>query len=120
MGDRWLQRLGRHLAHRLVHDGETLLDVPAKLSAQVWVFATGNGRETDPVDTHSVAMAALHAPNLRRVEVDPDLLVLGMLADRRDELGRARTETINRLHRCCWSFSLAGQRNFAPPRRPAP
>ncbi|MEV0251639.1 transposase [Nocardia sp. NPDC050712] len=63
------------------------------------VFATGNGRKTDPVDAHSVAMAALHSPNLLRVEPDPDLLLLSMLADRRDELGRARTETINRLHR---------------------
>lgn len=26
--------IGRHIAHRLVHDGETVLDVPAKLSAQ--------------------------------------------------------------------------------------
>ena len=32
--------IGRHIAHRLVHDGETVLDVPAKLSAQVRVFAT--------------------------------------------------------------------------------
>lgn len=91
--------IGRHLAHRLVHDGETVLDVPAKLSAQVRVFATGNGRKTDPVDAHSVATAALHAVNLKRVQVDADLAVLGMLADRRDELGRARTQTINRLHR---------------------
>lgn len=68
-------RIGRHLAHRLVHDGETVLDVPAKLSAQVRVFATGNGRKTDPVDAHCVAIAALHAPNLTRVEVDPDLVV---------------------------------------------
>jgi transposase len=36
--------------------------VPAKLSAQVRVFATGNGRKTDPVDAHSVALAALRAP----------------------------------------------------------
>ena len=36
--------IGRHIAHRLVHDGETVVDVPAKLSAQVRVFATGNGR----------------------------------------------------------------------------
>jgi transposase len=28
----------------------------------VRVFATGNGRKTDPVDAHSVALAALHAP----------------------------------------------------------
>src|SRR4051812_43594066 len=39
----------------LVHDGETVLEVPAKLSAQVRVFATGNGRKSDPVDAHSVA-----------------------------------------------------------------
>jgi hypothetical protein len=59
--------VGRHLAHRLFHDGETVIDVPAKLSAQVRVFATGNGRKTDPVDAHSVALAALRSPNLRRV-----------------------------------------------------
>ena len=35
--------IGKHLAHRLVHDGETVVDVPAKLSAQARVFATGNG-----------------------------------------------------------------------------
>src|SRR5258708_5237442 len=91
--------IGRHIAHRLVHDGETVMDVPAKLSAQVRVFATGNGRKSDPVDAHSVAMVALRTPNLVRVHVDPDLVVLGMLVDRRDELGRARTQTVNRLHR---------------------
>jgi transposase len=37
--------VGRYIAHRLIHDGETVLDVPAKLSAQVRVFATGNGRD---------------------------------------------------------------------------
>jgi Transposase len=57
---------GRHIAHRLVADGETVMDVPAKLSAQVRVFATGNGRKTDPVDAHSVALAALRSPMLRR------------------------------------------------------
>jgi transposase len=44
-------------------------------------------------------MVALQAPNLVRVQVDDDLIVMGMLVDRRDELGRARTQTINRLHR---------------------
>ena len=53
--------IGRHIAHRLVHDGEIVFDVPAKLSARVRVFATGNGRKTDPVDAHSVALAALRA-----------------------------------------------------------
>ena len=91
--------IGKHIAHRLVHDGEAVFDVPAKLSAQVRVFATGNGRKTDPVDAHSVAMVALRTPNLVRVEVDDDLVVMGMLVDRRDELGQARTQTINRLHK---------------------
>jgi hypothetical protein len=91
--------IGKHIAHRLVHDGEPVLDVPAKLSAQVRVFATGNGRKSDPVDAHSVAMVALRTPDLVPVQVDADLVVLGMLVDRRDELGRARTQTVNRLHR---------------------
>lgn len=89
--------IGKHIAHRLVHDGEVVVDVPPKLSAQVRVFATGNGRKTDPVDARSVALAALYAPadpGLRRVEVDDDLVVMGLLVDRRDELGRARTQTL--------------------------
>ena len=104
--------IGKHIAHRLVHDGETVLDVPAKLSAQVRVFATGNGRKTDPVDAHSVAMVALRTPDLVRIEVDPDLVVLGMLVDRRDELGRARTQTINRLHRLLLELFPGGAKKF--------
>ena len=107
--------IGKHIAHRLVHDGETVLDVPAKLSAQVRVFATGNGRKTDPVDAHSVALAALYAPadpGLRRVEVDDDLVVMGLLVDRRDELGRARTQTLNRLHRLLLELFPGGAKRF--------
>jgi transposase len=104
--------IGKHIAHRLVHDGETVIDVPSKLSAQVRVFATGNGRKTDPVDAHSVAMAALHNPSLLRVEVDDDLVVMGMLADRRDELGRARTQTLNRLHRLLLELFPGGAKQF--------
>jgi transposase len=104
--------IGKHLAHRLVHDGETVVDVPAKLSAQARVFATGNGRKTDPVDAHSVAMVGLRTPSLVRVEVDDDLVVLGMLVDRRDELGRARTQTINRLHRLLLELFPGGAPQF--------
>ena len=104
--------IGKHVAHRLVHDGEVVVDVPAKLSAQVRVFATGNGRKTDPVDAHSVAQVALRTPNLVRVEVDDDLVVLGMLVDRRDELGRARTQTINRLHRLLLELFPGGAKQF--------
>jgi hypothetical protein len=46
--------IGRHLAHRLVHDGETVFDVPPKLSAQVRVFATGTAaRPTRSMRTRS-------------------------------------------------------------------
>jgi transposase len=65
--------VGRHIAHRLVASGETVVHVPAKLSAQVRVFAAGNGRKTDPVDAHSVALAALRSPKLVQVEVSPYL-----------------------------------------------
>jgi transposase len=103
---------GRHIAHRLVADGETVLDVPARLSAQVRVFATGNGRKTDPAGAHSVALAALRAPNLVQLEVTPDRVALGLLADRRDELGRARTQTINRIHRLLLELVPGGAKRF--------
>jgi transposase len=103
---------GKHLAHRLVHEGEIVLDVPPKLPAQVRVFATGNGRKTGPVDAHPVAMVALRTPGLVQVQVDDDLVVMGMLADRRDELGRARTQTINRLHRLLLELFPGGAKRF--------
>jgi transposase len=109
--------IGRHLAHRLVHDGEIVFDVPPKLSAQVRVFATGNGRKTDPVDAHSVALVALRTPNLVQVQVEEDLVVMGMLADRRDELGRARTQVINRLHRLLLELLPGGAKKFLSARQ---
>src|SRR6185437_14854125 len=109
--------IGRHLAHRLVHDGEIVVDVPPKLSAQVRVFATGNGRKTDPVDAHSVAMAALRSTGLVQVSIDDDLIVMGMLADRRDELGRARTQAINRLHRLLLELFPGGAKQFLSARQ---
>ena len=109
--------IGRHLAHRLVHDGEVVFDVPPKLSAQVRVFATGNGRKTDPVDAHSVALAALRAPGLVQVQVEEDLVVMGMLADRRDELGRARTQVTGRLHRLLLELLPGGAKKFLSARQ---
>ena len=84
--------IGRHIAQRLVADGETVVDVPAKLSARVRVFDTGQGRKTDPVDAHSVAVAALRSQGLRQVVTDDTTVALRLLVDRRDGLGRARTD----------------------------
>ncbi len=44
------QGVGRPLAQRLLSDGETVVDVPAKLAARVRVFDTANARKTDAVD----------------------------------------------------------------------
>jgi transposase len=91
--------IGRHLAQRLVSDGEPVVDVPAKLSARARVFSTGQGRKTDLVDAHSVALVGLRSTNLRVIEVDDATVALRLLIDRRDELGVSRTQTVNRIHR---------------------
>ncbi|MFJ9365854.1 transposase [Nocardia sp. NPDC101769] len=59
----------------------------------------------------------MRAPNLRRVEADPELIALGMLADRRDELGRARTETLCRLHRLLLELVPGGAKTFLSARQ---
>jgi transposase len=106
--------IGRHIAQGLVVDGETVVDVPAKLSARARVFATGQGRKTDPVDAHSVAVAALRAKGLRQVTMDDATVALRLLVDRRDRLGRARTETISRLHTLLLEPLPGGAKKFLP------
>jgi len=91
--------IGRPLAQRLLASGERVLDVPAKLAARARVFDTGQGRKTDAADAHAIAMVALRDKGLREVTADPELAVLRMLCDRRDELSRARNQALNRLHR---------------------
>lgn len=106
------QGIGRHLAQRLVADGETVIDVPAKLSARVRVLSTGQGRKTDPVDAHSVAVAGLRSSGLRHVQVDDATAALRLLVDHRDELGHARTQTVNRLHRLLLELLPGGAKKF--------
>ena len=50
------QNFVRHVALRLLRNGEDVADVPPKLSARARVFATGHGRKTDATDAHSVAL----------------------------------------------------------------
>jgi transposase len=92
--------VGRPLAQRLLADAERVVDVPAKLSARVRVLDVGHGRKTDATDAHAVVMAALRDRNqLRELSITEDLMVLRLLADRRDELSRSRAQGLNRLHR---------------------
>ena len=91
--------IGRPLTQRLLASGERVLDVPAKLAARARVFDTGQGRKTDATDAHAIVMVALRDKGLREVSADPELVVLRMLCDRRDELSRARAQALNRMHR---------------------
>jgi transposase len=104
---RWRQRIwaiegcqgiGRHIANRLLADGEDVMDVPPKLPACTRVFATGQGRKTDATDAHSVALAATRMPGLRRVIDDQQLAVLRLLADRRRSLGEDHTRMVSQLY----------------------
>jgi transposase len=90
--------IGRHLANRLIADGEQVVDVPPKLSARMRVFATGQGRKTDATDAHSVALVGTRMTGLRPVVNDEQLAVLRLLVDRRRALGEDHTRMISQLH----------------------
>jgi transposase len=90
--------IGKHLAVRLVRDGQTVVDVPPKLSARMRVFATGQGRKTDATDAHSVALVGTRRTGLRPVVDDEQLAVLRVLVDRRRWLGDDHTRMTSQLH----------------------
>ncbi|HEY4460082.1 MAG TPA: transposase [Pseudonocardiaceae bacterium] len=104
--------IGKHLAQRLVADGETVLDVPAKLSARARVFSTGQGRKTDATDAHSATVVAVRTPGLALVRPNDHLVVLWMLADRRDEPGTTRTAVVSRLHLLLLELVAGGAKRF--------
>jgi transposase len=90
--------LGKHLAGRLAATGESVVDVPPKLSARVRVLSTGNARKNDGLDAIATALAA--SRNERLAAVDPEAAseVLRLLSERREDLVAERTRALNRLH----------------------
>ncbi len=90
--------IGRHVAMRLLDQGEEVVDVPPKLSARARVFSTGQGRKTDATDAHSVALVGTRMSGLRPVVADDQLAVLRMLVDRRRALGEEHTRKVSQLH----------------------
>ena len=90
--------LGRHLVGRLAAAGESVVDVPPKLSARVRVLSTGNARKNDELDALATALAA--SRNERLAAVDPEAAseVLRLLSERREDLVAERTRALNRLH----------------------
>src|SRR3982750_1822353 len=76
-----------------------LLRFGRESAAAARVFDTGQGRKTDATDAHAIVMVALRDKGLRELTVDPQLEVLRLLCDRRDELSRARVQALGRLPR---------------------
>ena len=104
--------IGRHIANRLLADGEQVVDVPPKLSARARVFATGQGRKTDATDAHSVALVGTRMAGLRPVVADEQLTVLRLLVDRRRSLGEEHTRKIAQLHALLLELVPGGAKVF--------
>jgi Transposase len=77
--------LGRHLAVRLVATGESVVDVPPKLSARVRVLSSfaGNARKNDGVDALATALAASRNDRLAAVDPEAASEALRLLSERR-------------------------------------
>ena len=91
--------LGRHLAGRLAAAGESVVDVPPKLSARVRVLSTGNARKkNDGLDALATALAASRNERLAALAPEIGSEVLRLLSERREDLVAERTRALNRLH----------------------
>src|SRR5215210_9362473 len=72
--------VGVQLAQRLVADGETVLDVPPKLSTRARIFDVGHGRKNDPDDARTVAVVAIRTKGLRQVVPDDEMVALRLMS----------------------------------------
>jgi transposase len=108
------QGIGRHIANRLLADGEQVVDVPPKLSARARVFSTGQGRKTDATDAHSVALVGTRMAGLRPVVDDEQLAVLRILVDRRRSLGEDHTRMVSQLHQLLLELIPGGAKKNLP------
>jgi transposase len=89
---------GALLAQQLVASGETVVDVPAALSARARLLDSGHKDKTDAHDARSAAIVALRNRNLRAVTLEDHRQILRLLARRHHQLTAARTRAICRLH----------------------
>jgi transposase len=90
--------LGRHLAGRLAGSGESVVDVPPKLSARVRMLLSGNARKNDGVDALATALAASRNGRLAAVDPEDSSEAMRLLSERREDLVAERTRALNRLH----------------------
>ena len=78
--------------------GESVVDVPPKLSARVRVLSTGNARKNDGVDALATALAASRNERLAAVDPEESSEAMRLLSERREDLVAERTRALNRLH----------------------
>jgi hypothetical protein len=67
----------------LAAGGESVVDVPPKLSARVRVISSGNARNNDGVDAVATALAASRNGRLAAVDPQDSSEVLRLLSERR-------------------------------------
>lgn len=108
LGRQWRERtwaiegcngVGKHLSQRLLAAGERVVDVSTRRAALVRVYLEGNGRKNDDTDAYSIAMVALHTPDLPEVTVDSRAQALRLVSQRRKERVGLRTQCVCRIHR---------------------
>jgi len=97
---RWGVEDCRHLSARLERDlltaGQVVVRVPPKMMAEQRRIARTRGK-SDPIDAAAVARAVLREPELPVASHEESSRELKLLVDRRDDLVKVRTATINRL-----------------------
>src|SRR5918994_3386302 len=110
----WAVEDCRHLSARLERDllsaGQAVVRVPPKMMAEQRRIARTRGK-SDPIDALAVARAALREPHLPVASHDEASRELKLLVDRRDDLVKHRTATINRL---LWRGHRRAPRRAAP------
>ena len=97
---RWAIEDCRHLSARLERDllsaGQSVVRVPPKMMAEQRRIGRSRGK-SDPIDALAVARAAQREPELPVASHDEVSRELKLLVDRRDDLVKHRTATVNRL-----------------------
>ena len=105
--DRWPNRiwaidnvggLGRLLGQQLAGSGETVVDVPASMTARTRRLSGHSGRRTDGFDARAVAILGASHTRLRQVCRDDAGAELRVLLDSRWNLVSRRQQVICRLH----------------------
>ena len=105
--------MGHPLGQWLVRAGETVHDVPAKLSARVRAL-NGLNSKTDAVDARSVAdVARYRGERLTRVRPEDERAVLALLSRRRDQLNDQRTLVLGQLHELLRELGVAPARELS-------